>query len=178
MLLLTIGTVVSAAPADDYPRYGATTRTGRLFLMGNLEVVLLHARLTGGAVIVLDTRPFTGYALGQDCPDGFVDTLDFLGIQARCRTQGTYSGGVEYLVGVHIANAGDDGLVNEDRFDRGRLFFKALRQNLRREIWGKWLGAEFAKDVAKVFREPYPGERSWITEEDLIAIIETKMAFM
>lgn len=77
----------------------------------NLKEKVSKAWFTVRLLVGIDTGTTSGDALNQNVTNGTVQPITFCWSQATGLSQRVYSGFVEGLIGVHVADAGYDSLI-------------------------------------------------------------------
>jgi hypothetical protein len=80
------------------------------------------------------------------------------------------AGGVQGFIGVHVADAGDDGLVAQQGLDGGLAMAQALGEDLRGKIGLQGLRAQFDGDAALIRQQPHAAELARVAEGDIGAV--------
>ena len=83
-------------------------------------------------------------------------------------------GGKQGFIGVHIADAGDESLVEKYGFYRSLVFVQPFSQNLHCEIRSQRLRAEFAGNGSVIFQQPQRSQTSAVCKNELRTIVKVK----
>ena len=75
-------------------------------------------------------------------------------IQTVCRTQGMQAGAMQGLVRIDIAHAGEEALIEQQRFQRAAAFCEAFAQTSGRELAGQGLRPQRAGHRVHICRQP------------------------
>ncbi len=103
-------------PDDDPPDRTATARTGLAGALVDVEL-LLHRPVAVGRGVVVDRRAASLDRLGQDRADRRVQASFVGGAQAGRRAERVQPRRPERLVGVDVADPGEEPLVEEERLE-------------------------------------------------------------
>src|SRR5450432_2193779 len=103
-------------PDDDPPDRPTAARTGLAGALVDLEL-FLHIAVAVGRGVVVDRAPPPFDCLGQDRADRKVQPALIRGPQRRGGTKGMEARSPERLVGVDVADPGDERLVEQERFE-------------------------------------------------------------
>ena len=113
------------------------------------------APLAAGAVdVVAERRAAIADGVAEDASDGAMEAARFVGGEGRRLTLGMESRGKQGFVGVDVADAGDDPLVEKNGLDRGASLHQRLAQPVGGEIVAQGLGAERANGVLRPVDDP------------------------
>jgi len=144
---LTLRTNVCAALSNNQARNDmAAARAGFAGAPEDLQGIRVAASATGHAVeigsSVAQGRPFCSHTLRENGTDGLVQAIDFRSCQGIGAPQRMNARQPERFIGVDIADSGDAGLVQQQRFDPAAPAGKLPAQDIDGEFIRQRLGAE------------------------------------
>ena len=84
------------------------------------------------------------------------------------------SSGKESFVSVHIANSGDNALVEKRSLYRYVMPAESLPQNAWRELSIEWLGTQFADYSLDIVHQPHFPQPAPIAEDKAMSVGEAK----
>ena len=175
-LHLAAGAEVGGAAADDDADDLTAAGRAGLALAGVDEELVLHRPLLAAAVAVVVDRGAAVVDPGlQGGDDGVAQRLQVLGLHRAGGRERVQAGPVERLVGVDVADAGDPGLVEQERLQRRRAPGGHRSQRLRRELGRERLDADLAGEArleVDVVDQEGLAEAARVGEPDLATVVE------
>jgi len=161
----------AVAELEVLERYAAN-RTGLSPLMGYPEVVVGETGLTAGTKVGAGAGSHVLDAGAQHQPDGPVEAVYLLRGEAAGTALRVDTGGEKGFVGIHIADTGDEILVDDDRLDGGFASGETLLQEFAGEAAPQRLRAEPAGNLSRLVKQPDSPEFPGVAEVDGGTIVE------
>jgi hypothetical protein len=140
--------------------------------VGNLKEKVSKPGFTVRLLVGIDTGATSGDALDQNVTNGTVQPITFRWSQAAGLPQRVYSGFVEGLIGVHVADAGNDFLIAQEGFHGYIMLPQSLSQRPRREAMIQRLGAQCTYYLVLVLHQPHASELPLICEMQAAVVIQ------
>ena len=135
--------------------------------------VLLHLAVAVGRRVVVDRRTAPDDGLGEDPSELQPEAAFVGGPQRPRRPEGMEAGGPERLVGVDVADAGDERLVEEERLEAALPAADPAPKRRHGERVRERLGARLREGiVVRGDVQPHPTELADVAEPDLPAVLE------
>lgn len=105
----------------------------------------------------------------EDGSDGLVESFALGCGNAVGGCRGVQTGAVQSLIGVDVAEAGDDGLVEEQRFQLSAALLEDCSERCRCEVARQRLGAEVGGGDGEIMRMRDASELPRVAEVKLFA---------
>lgn len=173
LLVLAPGAEVGAAIPYRNALYGRATVVAYLAApVGHPELEMGRAQLATRPVVVDDACPLLADSLLQHLPDGAMQPFHLVRRQATARPQRMNPGSEQDLIGIHVANTGNQVLVTKQRLYQRSTVAQQPGQEFHCKACLKWLRAQLAHDCSIIGHQPHPAELALVTEVKLRAIIQ------
>ena len=112
--------------------------------------------------------------LEKHLPDGCQQNRGLLLIQRACPGLRVDSGREQAFIGVDITQTGNEGLIQQQRFDRAFVLVQAGIKFFGRQSLVQRLGAKTAGDLTRIVHQPHPSELAGVVEGHTVAVIQVK----
>jgi hypothetical protein len=162
--------VRASLPDNDAADAGTADRAGFARPLVDTEVILEVA----SAVDPVDAGSVVAQTLAQGGPDAAPQAAGFVVRQAVAAAQGMEARPVQRFVGVDVAQAGDESLIEEKRFQRSGVSVEAIPQNARGKAIGHGFRPESPQYAGRVVHQEDLAELASVRESQIPAVLKVE----